>query len=132
MHRGIIQNYFRRRGALAAILLSTLIFMISHPPGTYATAFVMGLILGLQYWKMKVLWYPVLTHAAYDGFIPLDTLCLKLAWNPALEQLPAWGPGLVSVLVLVSAAAAIAFLLLRPGRAEPTATQPAATPEPRA
>jgi membrane protease YdiL (CAAX protease family) len=131
VHRGIIQNAFRARGARAAMLFAALIFMFAHPPASYPTVFVMGLIFGLQYWYTGVLWYPVLTHAVYDGFIPFDQLCLRLAWNPAMESLPAWQPGLVSLAVLVAALFAILRLLLAMKRAEPAATQPAATPPAR-
>jgi membrane protease YdiL (CAAX protease family) len=129
LHRGIVQNAFRPRGALVAILLSTLIFMLAHPPASYPTVFVMGMIFGLQYWNTGVLWYPVITHAVYDGLIPLDQLCLRLAWNPAVESLPAWQPGLVSFGILVAALASVLLLLHKMKRAEPAVTQPA-TPHP--
>jgi membrane protease YdiL (CAAX protease family) len=130
VHRGIVQNAFRPRGAFVAILLSALIFMFAHPPATYPTVLVMGLIFGLQYWNTGVLWYPVLTHAVYDGLIPIDQLCLRLAWNPAVESLPAWQPGLASLGVLVAALVSVVLLLRKMKRAEPTGTQPAATPRP--
>lgn len=130
IHRGIIQNSFRHRGALAAILLSALIFMFAHPPASYATVLVMGLIFGLQYWNTAVLWYPVITHAVYDGLIPLDEHCLELAWNPPVESLPAWQPGLISTAVFLVALATVGLLLLKMKRVEPVATQPAGAPEP--
>ena len=130
VHRGIIQNFFRHRGGAVAILLSALIFMFAHRPASYPTVLAMGLIFGIQYWNTGVLWYPVITHAVYDGLIPFDQMCLRLTWNPAVESLPAWQPGLASLGVLLVALAAIARLLLKMKRAEPAATQPAATPSP--
>ncbi len=130
VHRGIVQNAFRHRGRFFAIAAATIIFVLFHPLEAYGTVFVMGVILGVLYWNTQVLWYPIIAHAAYDGMNPIDKLCLKVGWNPAVESLPVLPTGLVATSLVAATLLAIVWLLGTMQRVEPDTTQPARTANP--
>ncbi len=111
VHRGIIQNAFRHHGRFIAIASATIIFMLFHESRAYATVFVMGTILGTQYWNTKVLWYPIISHATYDGMILIDEYCLQMRWNPGIDSLPAWPAGIIATGLFTAALTAIVRLL---------------------
>lgn len=111
LHRGVIQTAFMHKGRTHAILVSAVVFTLFHPPSSYAFVFVMGIVFGLQYWKTQTLWASMITHATYNGLIQLDWRCLHGTWNPTPEQLPAEGPGLVAIGILIVASACVIWLL---------------------
>jgi membrane protease YdiL (CAAX protease family) len=111
VHRGLLQSAFVHRGPVAAVLISTALFTVFHPPSAYGFVFLMGLILGAQFWLTGSLWATVITHATYNGIVQLDWRCLQGQWNPAPASLPQMGPGLVSLAALLLAALAALALL---------------------
>lgn len=114
-HRGLIQGSLLHRGRWSAIVISTLIFTAFHAPTTMPVAAVMGLILALQFANSGTLWAPLITHATYDGLIQFDWHCLRGAWNPAAADLPLLAPALASLVGLLAALGAVAYLLHRTG-----------------
>jgi membrane protease YdiL (CAAX protease family) len=103
VHRGLLLSAFVHRGPLPAVLISTLIFTAFHPPSSYGFVFLMGVILGVQFWLTRSLLATILTHAAYNGIAQLDWRCLQGHWNPPPESLPQVAPGSVALLVLAAA-----------------------------
>jgi len=62
--RGILYNFFRRWGALAAVLLSTLVFVLAHPvfPAIPIPQIVGGLLFAVAYEVEKNLMAPITLH----------------------------------------------------------------------
>jgi len=62
--RGIIYGYLRQWGAITAIILSTLIFVFTHPIGGNipVTQFVGGIVFAIAYEKEKNLMVPITIH----------------------------------------------------------------------
>jgi uncharacterized protein len=65
LFRGVLYGFFRRWGAVAAILLSTLAFVLAHPvfPAIPITQIVGGLLFALAYEVEKNLMAPITLHA---------------------------------------------------------------------
>jgi uncharacterized protein len=63
--RGVLYGYFRRWGALTAILLSTLAFVLAHPvfPAIPITQIVGGFLFALAYEVEKNLVVPITLHS---------------------------------------------------------------------
>jgi len=63
--RGILYGFFRRWGALTAILLSTLVFILAHPvfPSIPIPQVVGGLLFALAYEVEKNLMAPITIHS---------------------------------------------------------------------
>lgn len=126
IHRGIVQSAFMHKGPAAAIIISTLIFTVFHPPTSYAFVLLMGLVLGAQFWLTGSLWATIITHATYNGLAQLDWRCLHGHWNPPPDSLPLLGPGAIAVGTL-GAALTLVFVLLRCQRAGAQAAPATAT-----
>lgn len=109
--RGLIQTWLSERGALVAITAQAFLFMLAHQPSSWAFAFVAGVVFGIQYWRTKSLWGSLITHATINGLIQLDWRCIRGSWNPSPSDVPIWGSGISSVLVLTLAMLSVAFLL---------------------
>jgi len=64
--RGILYGFFRQWGGLAAILLSTLAFVMAHPvfPGVPLTQVVGGILFAVAYEVEKNLMAPITIHAS--------------------------------------------------------------------
>lgn len=107
IHRGLVQSAFSNKGPVLSVLLSATIFALFHPPSSVAWVFIMGLIMGAQFWLTGTLWASVITHASYNGLTQLDWRCLHGQWNPTPESLPQFVPGMLSL-----AALAVALLLI--------------------
>ncbi|CAB1063590.1 hypothetical protein D1BOALGB6SA_8373 [Olavius sp. associated proteobacterium Delta 1] len=62
--RGVIYGFFRQWGAVIAIILSTLIFVITHPIGGSipVTQLVGGIVFALAYEKEQNLMVPITIH----------------------------------------------------------------------
>jgi membrane protease YdiL (CAAX protease family) len=112
VHRGLLLSAFAHRGALPAILISSMIFTVFHPPSTYGFVFVMGILLGIQFWVTGSLWATMITHATYNGLIQFDWRCLRGQWNPPADSLPLLLPGVAALLTLLLAGLGIVALLL--------------------
>ena len=113
VHRGVLQSAFVHKGKPTAILVSAVIFTAFHTPSSYAFVFVMGIVLGLQFWKTQTLWASMITHVTHNGLIQFDWRCLRGTWNPTAEQLPVIVPGSVAITVLIAATACALWLLTR-------------------
>ena len=111
LHRGVLQSAFVHTGKPTAIFVSAIIFTVFHTPASYAFVFVMGVVLGLQFWNTQILWTSIITHGVYNGLIQFDWRCLRGAWNPAAEQLPALMPGFVALGILIAATVCALWLL---------------------
>lgn len=71
-----IQGHLLRRGCSVplSIVLSALLFGLAHiNPAQVFFAFIMGILLGLLYWRSGSLWLPILLHALNNG-----TACLQV------------------------------------------------------
>jgi len=109
--RGLLQSAFVHRGPVPAVLISAAVFTVFHPPSSYAFVFLMGIILGIQFWVTGSIWTTIITHATYNGLIQFDWRCLQGYWNPSPERLPQLLPGIVSLTVFMAAAVLIVVLL---------------------
>ncbi len=112
IHRGLIQTWLAGRGPIVAIALSSLFFMLVHKQSTWGFAFLAGLVFGFQFWRARTIWFSVITHATVNGLIQFDWRCIHGQWNPQASQVPVWGAGIMSTLVLLLAGFALTRLLL--------------------
>ena len=124
VHRGFLLSAFAHRGALPAVLISSLIFTVFHPPSSYGFVFMMGILFGIQFWTTGSLWATMIAHATYNGLTQFDWRCLQGQWNPPADSLPLLLPGITALLALVVAMSGI-VALLRCQRPRPTAANPA-------
>lgn len=113
LNRGVIQSAFVHNGRTRAVFMSAIVFTLFHTPSSYAFVFVMGIVLGLQFWNTQTLWASIITHTTYNGLTQLDWRCLRGSWNPTAERLPALVPGFVALGVLVAASGCAIWLLAR-------------------
>lgn len=111
VHRGFLQSAFVHRGRVPAILLSSLVFTLFHPPSSYWFVFLMGTVLGMQFWVTGSLWATMISHATYNALIQFDWRCLQGQWNPPPESLPMLLPGIISLATLLGASTLIVVLL---------------------
>jgi membrane protease YdiL (CAAX protease family) len=111
LHRGLIQSAFVHKGPVLAVLVSASVFTAFHPPSSYAFVFLLGLVLGVQFWLSGSLWATTITHATYNGLVQLDWRCLRGQWNPPPESLPQVLPGLLALAALLLATLASLALL---------------------
>lgn len=82
--RGVLYGYFRRWGAVAAILLSTLAFVLAHPvfPAIPITQVVGGLLFALAYEVEKNLMVPITLHSLGNTAIFGLSLISQQGWAP--------------------------------------------------
>lgn len=111
IHRGLLQTWLYKRGAVFAIAVSSLTFMLVHRPSSWAFVFVAGIVFGIQYWQTASLWSSVITHSTINGLIQLDWRCIRGHWNPPATDTPLWSSGIVSLCLLLLALLSIGFLL---------------------
>jgi membrane protease YdiL (CAAX protease family) len=111
LHRGFLQSAFVHKGPVPAILASSLLFALLHPPSSYGFVFLMGAVFGMQFWVTGSLWATMISHATYNGLIQFDWRCLHGQWNPPPESLPLVLPGILAVAILVGASLLIVVLL---------------------
>jgi membrane protease YdiL (CAAX protease family) len=126
VHRGLVQSAFVHTGAPPAILISALFFTVLHPPSSYGFVFLMGVLVGTQFWLTGSLWATIITHATYNAFAQLDWRCLQGHWNPAPESLPQLVPGGIALLTLATTCFLILVLLNYQKAGAQTAPAPAA------
>ena len=111
VHRGFVLSAFIRTGPLPAILLSAIVFTVFHAPSSYGFVFLLGLVLGIQFWLSGSLWATIISHATYNGLIQFDWRCLQGQWNPPAESLPLVLPGIFALTILLGASLLIVVLL---------------------
>ena len=118
LHRGVLQSAFVSRGPIVAIGLSALLFALFHQPSSYAWGFLIGIIVGMQFWRTQTLLATIITHGTYNGLAQIDWICLNSRWQPAPQDLPLVQLGMTAVFVGLIALTGIAVLLYRcaPGR----------------
>ena len=109
--RGLVLQGLVARGRVFALLASSLLFALFHPPPTIPFVFAMGLVLAGLALRSGSLWPCIIAHATYNAAILIDWVCLQGQWNPAANdpQLPLLAT--LSVLTLAAALAGIAALL---------------------
>jgi membrane protease YdiL (CAAX protease family) len=111
--RGFVQTALGRRSFVVAVAMSAAVFAVFHRFDTWPTVFLVGLILGTQYWITHSLWSSVLTHATVNGLIQIDWRCLSIQWNPNPDEPPLLAPGMTAVLVFVICSSVLFVLLHR-------------------
>ena len=111
--RGFTQTALGRRSFALAVTISSAVFAVFHRFETWPTVFLVGLILGTQYWITRSLWSSVLTHATVNGLIQIDWRCLSIQWNPNPDEPPLLIQGMTAVLVFVICLSVLFFLLHR-------------------
>ena len=92
IHRGFIFHALLPRGLGVSIIVSALLFAALHTPGTYMSAFAIGVMLAVQTLNYRSLWGPIIAHAAYNAAAVFDWDCFRIVWNP-----PASDPQLAKV-----------------------------------
>jgi len=82
--RGILYGFFRRWGALTAILLSTLVFILAHPvfPSIPIPQVVGGLLFALAYEVEKNLMAPITIHSLGNMAIFGLSFISQRGWVP--------------------------------------------------
>ncbi len=113
VHRGYILTALRKRGMLAAIVVSAMVFAVFHNLTSMPFAFFGGIIFGIQYWKSGSLWPSLITHSTVNTLVILDWRCLKGQWNPVRDEFPLLLPGALAAIVIVVCGAALITLLRR-------------------
>lgn len=108
IHRGLIQTYFDRFGAPAGILVSAFIFTVFHETGNWPIVFLLGTMLAIQFRGSATLWFPIATHATYNGLIQFDWVCVSLEWQPAKSDVPSLP--LIALSLLAGMAALVAIV----------------------
>jgi membrane protease YdiL (CAAX protease family) len=101
VNRGFILHALLPRGKLLSVLVSSLLFATMHEPGTYITAFFVGLFFAAQVINFRTLWAPLIAHATYNAVTVVDWDCFRFVWNPPQ------GDATISILAAVSAPVAI-------------------------
>jgi membrane protease YdiL (CAAX protease family) len=123
-HRGLLLSAFANRGPVFAIVVSSVLFTMFHAWHSLVFVFLVGLVLGLQYWRTGALWFGIVTHATYNGLSQLDWRCLNIKWNPTPEQLPLHASGIVSAVVFVLTVALTIWLAFNPNAGARKAPRP--------
>lgn len=126
VHRGVVLSALANRGKWVAIGLSSVFFTVMHPPDAYAFVFVFGIVFGIFFWNSRSLWPPIATHATYDGLRILDTMCLRIVWNPSQDSVPMIILGVFCIVTSASCIAAIGFLISKRWVGPQSETQPGA------
>ena len=118
IHRGIVQSGFVQRGPIVAIGVSALLFAVFHQPSSYVFVFLIGIALGIQFWRTRTLWATFITHGTYNGLTQLDWICLNTRWQPAPGDLPILHVGAIALTIGFITCIGIVVLLHRcgPGR----------------
>lgn len=134
LHRGLLQSTFMHKGPLHAVLISAAIFTVFHPPSSYWFVFLLGIVLGTQFWLTGTLWTTIISHSVYNGLIQFDWRCLRGHWNPPRESLPLPGVAALALAALAFALLLVVALLFyqRAGARNAPATAATGTRSPRA
>jgi len=111
IHRGYVQTFLHARGPWIAVAISALIFAVFHRFSGMQFALAGGIVLGIMYWLAGSLWPPLVTHAVVN-LTPLFTWrCMNLSWNPSIDSLPLWMPGISAIIVFLVSTALLLWLL---------------------
>lgn len=86
VNRGFVLHALLSRGTATAVILSALMFALTHKPGTYVVAFTIGLLLAVQALNARTLWAPLVTHGSYNLAAIVDWDCFRIIWNPPVAD----------------------------------------------
>jgi membrane protease YdiL (CAAX protease family) len=111
INRGLIQSSLAHRGKTQAVLLSSLIFAVAHPPAAMPFAFAAGLVMGVQFWNSQTLWFSLIAHSTVNGLIQLDWRCVHGMWSPRPQDLPMYTTSAISLMVFLTSITGIYFLI---------------------
>lgn len=126
VHRGVVLSAVANRGPLVAIGLSAVFFTMMHSPDAYPFVLMFGIVFGIFFWNVRSLWPPIATHATYDGLKIIDSVCLRIAWNPPRDDIPMVSLGAICMIIGVGCTAAIGLLISKRWVGPRTETQPVA------
>ena len=82
INRGFILHALLPRGLATSIGISAAFFALMHPPATYLTAFLIGVLLAVQTLNSGTLWPAVIAHGSYNAAAVFDWDCFRIVWNP--------------------------------------------------
>ena len=111
IHRGYIVNWLRNRGFAVSCLVSAFLFAIFHNYSSWETAFTIGLLFALIYWRTESLWPTTLAHSSYNLASRFDWGCIRGNWNPIEEQIPVLFVGVPATIAFAIAVVAIFVLI---------------------
>ena len=80
INRGFLLHYFLPNGKFIAILLSTLLFAVFHPPGAILPAAVIGTYLAVITLKTGSLLPATIGHCTHNFLVQLDVHCIAMDW----------------------------------------------------
>jgi len=111
--RGFVMNRLLSRGPLFAVLVSSVLFAVSHNLQTIILAFVVGIFFALAALNSRALWVPVIAHSSYNLVAQIDWRCLRGQWVPK-EVSPAMvGVGVLATGLLIVCISLTAILVSR-------------------
>lgn len=111
VNRGFILHALLPRGKPLAVIVSAFLFALMHDPGTYLTAFIIGIFFAIQVINYQTLWAPVVAHTAYNAMTILDWRCTQLIWNPPPGDTTMGVLAAISLPIAVIATAVSMFLV---------------------
>jgi membrane protease YdiL (CAAX protease family) len=83
LHRGLIQRYLIRFGAIVGLVGAGVVFTLYHTPASWPIVFLLAMVLGVQYHWTGSLWPGLFTHITYNSLTYLDWHCLRGDWRPS-------------------------------------------------
>lgn len=111
IHRGFIFHALLPRGNAIAIVISAILFGVTHNPQTIVTAFLIGLVLAVMTLNLGTLWGPIIVHATYNLASILDWDCLHPYWNPVATTPRLVAIGLVALLTMLIGIASVMWIV---------------------
>ena len=109
--RGLVLRGLLARGRVFALLASSVLFALFHPPPTMAFVFAAGVVLAGLALRSGSLWPCIIAHATYNGAILIDWVCLQGQWTPGADDPQLTELASLSVLMLAVALIGIVMLL---------------------
>lgn len=113
LHRGWLVSWLSRYGRWSAVVVSSVLFMILHQPGSMDSAFIFGLFLAVVYLNTGSLWPGIIAHCVSNALILLDWHCLGTVWNPVGSSPVLYAVGTIAALMTLFALAFAALLVSR-------------------
>lgn len=116
LHRGYVQTWAGRFGAVAAISISTVLFVVFHKSSGWIVVALGGAVLGICFWLTASLWLPVILHAVLNLLPQLTLRCLDVRWTPDTRASQTLLVGMTAVSVSIAAFVGIVALVAILGR----------------
>lgn len=111
IYRGFFLYGLLSRGPVVAIVASSALFALFHPPASMPTVFVIGLVFAVMALRSQILWPGMIAHTTYNAMIAVDWYCLRGEWNPDLSNGPNVALGTLALAVCCSALALILWIV---------------------